>query len=41
MKCVLHLQSALVGLLGRADFDVYAGKIWQLKFCEEAAFGLI
>ena len=26
-------------LLGQEDFDIYAGKIMQLKFCEESAFG--
>ena len=34
-------QEELVLVLGRNDFDYYAGKIWQLKFCEEAAFGII
>ena len=36
-----ELEAKLVTLLGKYDFDLYAGKIWQLKFCEEAAFGLI
>ncbi len=36
-----ELESSLIALLGKVDFDIYAGKIWQLKFCEEAAFGLI
>ena len=38
-RCIL--QEELVLVLGRQDFDVFAGKIWQLKFCEEAAFGII
>ena len=30
-----------MALPGRDDFDEFAGKIWQLKFCEEAAFRLV
>lgn len=30
----LNLQQALVGLMGRANFERYGGPIWQLKFCE-------
>lgn len=29
----------LMKLMGKAKFDVYAGKIWQLKFCEETVYG--
>ncbi|KAK2184928.1 hypothetical protein NP493_249g12003 [Ridgeia piscesae] len=36
-----ELEPRLIALLGERAFDVYAGKIWQLKFCEEAAFGLV
>ncbi|KAI0222056.1 hypothetical protein LSAT2_026685 [Lamellibrachia satsuma] len=36
-----ELEPRLISLLGDRDFDIYAGKIWQLKFCEEAAFGLV
>ena len=36
-----ELEANLITLLGKYHFDLYAGKIWQLKFCEEAAFGLI
>ncbi|XP_074646197.1 uncharacterized protein LOC141902392 isoform X2 [Tubulanus polymorphus] len=34
-----ELEPHLLALLGQEYFDEYAGKIWQLKFCEEAAFG--
>ncbi|XP_060594238.1 serine/threonine-protein kinase Nek4-like [Ruditapes philippinarum] len=27
----------LVALMGKDNFDLYAGKIWQLKFCEDMA----
>lgn len=32
------IEAQLVELLGQELFDEYAGKIWQLKFCEESAF---
>ncbi|ELT92847.1 hypothetical protein CAPTEDRAFT_224068 [Capitella teleta] len=35
------LEPQLIEVLGKRDFDLYAGKVWQLKFCEEAAFGLM
>ena len=28
-------QPQLVELMGKDKFDQYAGKIWQLKFCNE------
>ena len=28
-------QPQLIQLMGKDKFDIYAGKIWQLKFCEE------
>ena len=28
------VELALVELMGRIKFEKYAGKIWQLKFCE-------
>ncbi|XP_064632809.1 serine/threonine-protein kinase Nek4-like isoform X2 [Lineus longissimus] len=34
-----ELEPQLIQLLGKDLFDEYAGKIWQLKFCEETAFG--
>ena len=33
-----NMESKLREHLGVALFDEYAGKIWQLKFCEESAF---
>lgn len=30
-----EVEPQLVSLMGREKFDMYAGKIWQLKFCEE------
>lgn len=33
------LQKELVLLLGPVRFEQWAGKIWQLKFCEESMFG--
>ena len=30
-------QPKLVTLMGKDNFDLYAGKIWQLKFCEDMA----
>ncbi|XP_059151041.1 serine/threonine-protein kinase Nek4-like isoform X2 [Physella acuta] len=33
-----EIEPKLVDLLGKDKFDDYAGKIWQLKFCEEALF---
>ncbi|XP_005089290.1 serine/threonine-protein kinase Nek4 [Aplysia californica] len=33
-----EVEPKLVELLGMEKFDEYAGKIWQLKFCEEALF---
>ncbi|CAH1783143.1 unnamed protein product [Owenia fusiformis] len=35
-----EVEPKLVKLLGKDNFDMFAGKIWQLKFCEESAFGL-
>ena len=40
-RAALLFQPQLEALLGKEDCDIYAGKIWQLKFCEEAAFGLV
>jgi len=37
LRCCL--QPRLIRLLGQAVFDEYAGKIYQLKFYEETAFG--
>nr|XP_006811353.1 PREDICTED: serine/threonine-protein kinase Nek4-like [Saccoglossus kowalevskii] len=34
-----EVEPRLVDLMGKEKFDVYAGKIWQLKFCEETVFG--
>ncbi|PIK43579.1 putative serine/threonine-protein kinase Nek4 [Apostichopus japonicus] len=34
-----NIEPLLVKLLGRKDFEIYGGKIWQLKFCEETVFG--
>lgn len=31
-------QPKLMELLGKDKFDEYAGKIWQLKFCEDYLF---
>ncbi|KAL8618167.1 hypothetical protein ACOMHN_059174 [Nucella lapillus] len=31
-----EVEPQLMALLGKEKFDEYAGKIWQLKFCEEA-----
>ncbi|CAG5126731.1 unnamed protein product, partial [Candidula unifasciata] len=33
-----EVEPKLVDLLGKEKFDEYAGKIWQLKFCEESLF---
>ncbi|XP_050413695.1 serine/threonine-protein kinase Nek4 isoform X2 [Patella vulgata] len=33
-----EVEPKLVALLGKDKFDEYAGKIWQLKFCEESLF---
>ncbi|XP_067683642.1 serine/threonine-protein kinase Nek4-like [Haliotis asinina] len=33
-----EVEPRLVELLGKEKFDLYAGKIWQLKFCEESLF---
>ncbi|CAL1534577.1 unnamed protein product [Lymnaea stagnalis] len=33
-----EVEPKLVDLLGKEKFDDYAGKIWQLKFCEESLF---
>ncbi|BFZ08682.1 hypothetical protein BsWGS_11721 [Bradybaena similaris] len=33
-----EVEPQLVDLLGKKKFDEYAGKIWQLKFCEESLF---
>lgn len=33
-----NMEAKLLELLGSEIFDEYAGKIWQLKFCEESAF---
>uniref|UniRef100_A0A0B6ZPA0 non-specific serine/threonine protein kinase n=1 Tax=Arion vulgaris TaxID=1028688 RepID=A0A0B6ZPA0_9EUPU len=33
-----EVEPKLVHLLGKDKFDEYAGKIWQLKFCEESLF---
>lgn len=35
-----EMEKRLLGLLGQEKFDLYAGKIWQLKFCEDSAFNL-
>ena len=32
-----YFQPKLVTLMGKDKFDLYAGKIWQLKFCEDMA----
>ncbi|KAK7489732.1 hypothetical protein BaRGS_00019127 [Batillaria attramentaria] len=32
------VEPQLMELLGKERFDEYAGKIWQLKFCEESYF---
>lgn len=29
------IKPQLVDLMGKDKFDQYAGKIWQLKFCNE------
>lgn len=31
----------LISILGEEGFDKYAGKIWQLKFCEDVASGMV
>ena len=36
---VVRVQPRLIRLLGQSVFDEYAGKIYQLKFYEETAFG--
>ncbi|XP_076448462.1 uncharacterized protein LOC143285126 [Babylonia areolata] len=33
-----EVEPKLMDLLGQEKFDEYAGKIWQLKFCEESLF---
>ncbi|XP_071081984.1 serine/threonine-protein kinase Nek4-like [Haliotis cracherodii] len=33
-----EVEPRLVELLGKEKFDLFAGKIWQLKFCEESLF---
>lgn len=33
------IEPLLVKLMGRKNFEIYGGKIWQLKFCEETVFG--
>ncbi|KAK7102610.1 serine/threonine-protein kinase Nek4-like [Littorina saxatilis] len=33
-----EVEPKLMDLLGKEKFDEYAGKIWQLKFCEESLF---
>ncbi|XP_063400263.1 serine/threonine-protein kinase Nek4-like isoform X2 [Mytilus trossulus] len=30
-----EVEPQLIQLMGKEKFDIYAGKIWQLKFCEE------
>lgn len=30
-----EVEPQLIQLMGKDKFDIYAGKIWQLKFCEE------
>ena len=35
-----EMEKRLLGLLGQEKFDLYAGKIWQLKFCEDSAFNM-
>ncbi|XP_053388998.1 serine/threonine-protein kinase Nek4-like isoform X2 [Mercenaria mercenaria] len=32
-----EVEPKLVALMGKDNFDLYAGKIWQLKFCEDMA----
>lgn len=32
-----EVEPKLVHLMGKEKFDLYAGKIWQLKFCEDMA----
>ncbi|KAL4227083.1 Serine/threonine-protein kinase Nek4 [Mactra antiquata] len=32
-----EVEPKLVSLMGKDKFDLYAGKIWQLKFCEDMA----
>lgn len=34
---LFYFQPKLVNLMGKENFDLYAGKIWQLKFCEDMA----
>ncbi|XP_033096914.1 serine/threonine-protein kinase Nek4-like [Anneissia japonica] len=34
-----EIELQLIKILGREKFDIYGGKIWQLKFCEETVFG--
>ncbi|XP_071808404.1 uncharacterized protein [Asterias amurensis] len=33
------VEAELISIMGREKFDIYGGKIWQLKFCEETVFG--
>ncbi|XP_025107809.1 serine/threonine-protein kinase Nek4-like [Pomacea canaliculata] len=33
-----EIEPKLMELLGKDKFDEYAGKIWQLKFCEDSLF---
>lgn len=35
-----EVEPQLVTLMGKENFDLYAGKIWQLKFCEECLLQL-
>ncbi|CAD5115258.1 DgyrCDS4252 [Dimorphilus gyrociliatus] len=34
-------EPKLIKILGQDGFDEYAGKIWQLKFCEDVQSGLV
>nr|XP_054751079.1 serine/threonine-protein kinase Nek4-like isoform X2 [Lytechinus pictus] len=34
-----YRETQLMQLMGKQKFDIYGGKIWQLKFCEETVFG--
>ncbi|XP_066284040.1 serine/threonine-protein kinase Nek4-like [Branchiostoma lanceolatum] len=36
-----EVEPQLVELLGKEKFDMYAGKVWQLKFCEDSMMGLL
>lgn len=37
-KVGIFLQDKLIELLGEVRYNLWAGKIWQLKFCEESIF---